>query len=323
MLFFCAYHGTAPRGDLIERLGLGEKRRVQYGRLSVGQQRRLALAIAVAHEPRVLFLDEPTAGLDVQSRADLHVLMAELRAERHDGHPRDPRHGRGRQARRQGGYPPAGRIAAMGSPRQLTAAGDRRTRISVSTERGLSLQRASLSPTRSRRARARATRSTSRRIRGKSVAAIIAWLDEAGTPLSTSGSSAPASRSASSRSRPPRAAKETTMNGLPPPPRLRLQDGHTGQAPSSSCSTSSPSCSSSSSEGFMSSVNPSFGQTHDTGHGPLRLHVLGSPQSAQPPPERARGRRLQELPHKRRARRVRHRDPGNQARRRTWPSRLS
>ncbi len=81
MKFFCAYHGVAPREDLIERLGLSEKRGTQYGQLSVGQQRRLALAIAVAHGPKVLFLDEPTAGLDVQSRAELHALVAELRQE--------------------------------------------------------------------------------------------------------------------------------------------------------------------------------------------------------------------------------------------------
>ena len=65
MRFFCAYHGVAPRDDLIERVGLGDKRRAQYHELSGGQQRRLALALAVAHNPPVVFLDEPTAGLDV------------------------------------------------------------------------------------------------------------------------------------------------------------------------------------------------------------------------------------------------------------------
>ena len=49
MRFFCAYHNVLPRYDLIERLGLGEKRQSQYGQLSTGQQRRLALALAVAH----------------------------------------------------------------------------------------------------------------------------------------------------------------------------------------------------------------------------------------------------------------------------------
>ncbi|OQX65016.1 MAG: hypothetical protein B5M51_02020, partial [Anaerolinea sp. 4484_236] len=62
-------------------LGLNEKRKSQFYELSTGQQRRLALALAVAHKPQVLFLDEPTAGLDVATRVELHDLMRELQAE--------------------------------------------------------------------------------------------------------------------------------------------------------------------------------------------------------------------------------------------------
>jgi ABC-2 type transport system ATP-binding protein len=72
---------VAPRFDLLERLGLKEKRQVEFQDLSTGQQRRLALALAVAHEPPVVFLDEPTAGLDVASRVELHSLMRELKAK--------------------------------------------------------------------------------------------------------------------------------------------------------------------------------------------------------------------------------------------------
>lgn len=79
MRLFCAYHGVAPHFDLLQRLGLQEKRHVEFQKLSTGQQRRLALALAVAHEPPVVFLDEPTAGLDVASRVELHNLMRELK----------------------------------------------------------------------------------------------------------------------------------------------------------------------------------------------------------------------------------------------------
>lgn len=80
MKFFCAYHNVAPRFDLLERLGLAQKRDAQFYELSTGQQRRLALALAVAHNPQVLFLDEPTAGLDVATRVELHGMMRELQA---------------------------------------------------------------------------------------------------------------------------------------------------------------------------------------------------------------------------------------------------
>lgn len=81
MKFFCAYHGVDPRYDLLDRLGLAEKRRAQYHQLSTGQQRRLSLALALAHNPSVLFLDEPTAGLDVATRVELHNIMREQQAE--------------------------------------------------------------------------------------------------------------------------------------------------------------------------------------------------------------------------------------------------
>ncbi|MBE0685124.1 MAG: ABC transporter ATP-binding protein [Anaerolineaceae bacterium] len=81
MKFFCAYHAVAPRLDLLDRLGLKGKLNTQFYDLSTGQQRRLALALAVAHNPEVLFLDEPTAGLDVATRVELHELMRELKAD--------------------------------------------------------------------------------------------------------------------------------------------------------------------------------------------------------------------------------------------------
>jgi ABC-2 type transport system ATP-binding protein len=146
MRFFCAYHDVAPRYDLVARLGLEEKRRSQYGQLSTGQQRRLALALAVAHKPPVLLLDEPTAGLDVESRVELHALVRELQAEgttiilaTHDMAEAEKMTDRVAILLR-------GKIVATGTPREITATGAGLTKVSVRTERSVLHQNSAAIP---------------------------------------------------------------------------------------------------------------------------------------------------------------------------------
>ena len=134
MKFFCAYHSVAPRFDLLERLGLDEKQSAQFLELSTGQQRRLALALAVAHNPPVLFLDEPTAGLDVASRVELHDLMRELQATgttiilaTHDMAEAEEMSGRVAILLK-------GKLATIGTPLEITATGAGLTKVSVRTE---------------------------------------------------------------------------------------------------------------------------------------------------------------------------------------------
>ena len=65
---------------LADRLGLGGCGRTPYRRLSGGQQQRLGLAMAIIGRPELVFLDEPTAGLDPQARRSVWELVGELRA---------------------------------------------------------------------------------------------------------------------------------------------------------------------------------------------------------------------------------------------------
>jgi ABC-2 type transport system ATP-binding protein len=66
---------------LVERLDLGECGRTPYRRLSGGQKQRLGLAMAVVGRPELVFVDEPTAGLDPHSRRSTWDLLRELRAD--------------------------------------------------------------------------------------------------------------------------------------------------------------------------------------------------------------------------------------------------
>lgn len=76
---FASWRGSEPDRTAIERLGISELEKKQYGQLSTGQKRRLHLAIALIGDPDVIFLDEPTAGLDVQSRLALHEQIRDLK----------------------------------------------------------------------------------------------------------------------------------------------------------------------------------------------------------------------------------------------------
>jgi ABC-2 type transport system ATP-binding protein len=72
-------HPRSPE-ELLELTGLQESRRTRYRRLSGGQKQRLSLALALVGSPEMLFLDEPTAGLDPHARRRTWEIIADLRA---------------------------------------------------------------------------------------------------------------------------------------------------------------------------------------------------------------------------------------------------
>jgi ABC-2 type transport system ATP-binding protein len=82
--YHAAYHGISSSvamkraRELLERLGLSDKASSKMSELSGGQQQRLMIIRALMHEPDIIFLDEPTVGLDPQARLDLWEILRDL-----------------------------------------------------------------------------------------------------------------------------------------------------------------------------------------------------------------------------------------------------
>jgi ABC-2 type transport system ATP-binding protein len=134
MRIFCTYHDIYPRYELLGKMGLDEKKNSQFYELSGGQQRRLTLSLAIAHNPSILFLDEPTAGLDVATRVKLHDLIRELKDRgttiilaTHDM-------AEAEELSDRIAILMNGKIKKLGSPLEITATGAGLTKISVRTK---------------------------------------------------------------------------------------------------------------------------------------------------------------------------------------------
>ena len=80
-LFGSFYQRHLPANQLIEWLDLGERANARAMNLSGGQQQRLSIALALVNDPELIFLDEPTTGLDPQARRSMWDLVKSLRAQ--------------------------------------------------------------------------------------------------------------------------------------------------------------------------------------------------------------------------------------------------
>ena len=78
---FALWNKTIPNPDHLRTFGIDQIKHLQYHQLSTGQKRRLHLAIALIGDPDIIFLDEPSAGLDVEARAALHDVIRTLKQQ--------------------------------------------------------------------------------------------------------------------------------------------------------------------------------------------------------------------------------------------------
>lgn len=80
---FASFYGVGPRraDAMLERVGLSDSASVVTDKMSGGQAQRLSIACALAHDPELVFLDEPTTGLDPQARRNLWDLLRDINAE--------------------------------------------------------------------------------------------------------------------------------------------------------------------------------------------------------------------------------------------------
>lgn len=78
---FAKWNRARPDPAMLAALGIPELEKKQYLQLSTGQKRRLHLALALISDPEIVFLDEPTAGLDVEGRISLHGQIRRLKAQ--------------------------------------------------------------------------------------------------------------------------------------------------------------------------------------------------------------------------------------------------
>jgi len=129
----CAWHGMPRCQDLIQKFSIENLLKKQYRQLSTGQKRRVHLVLALVNHPEVVVLDEPTAGLDVQSRAQLHEEIRSIKAQgitvllaTHDM-------AEAEELCDRIAILIHGKLAVCGTPSQVTAAGSRETRIRLRT----------------------------------------------------------------------------------------------------------------------------------------------------------------------------------------------
>ena len=130
-LFASFYKRGRKPEELLKRFGLEEKRNTFYSQLSGGQKQRLALAMALLNDPKVVFLDEPTAGLDPQVRREIYDIIEELRRDKKTILMTTHYIEEAERLCDRVAIVDHGKVIALGTPRELKAHSGGATRIEV------------------------------------------------------------------------------------------------------------------------------------------------------------------------------------------------
>ena len=130
-LFASFYKRKRNPEELLKRFGLEEKRNAFYSQLSGGQKQRLALAMALVNDPKLVFFDEPTAGLDPQVRREIYDIIEELRREKKTLVMTTHYIEEAERLCDRVAIVDHGKVIALGTPRELKAHSGGTTRIEV------------------------------------------------------------------------------------------------------------------------------------------------------------------------------------------------
>jgi ABC-2 type transport system ATP-binding protein len=136
-LFAAFYSRRVDSAQLLKRLQLEDKSDSYYSKLSGGQKQRVALALALVNDPQLLFLDEPTTGLDPQVRLEIHKLVEELKASKRTIVLTTHYIEEAERLCDRVAIVDQGRIIAIGTPREIQARTLGHSQIEIETEQPL------------------------------------------------------------------------------------------------------------------------------------------------------------------------------------------
>jgi len=183
-LFSAFYSRNTDSRQLLKRLQLYEKRDAHYSKLSGGQKQRVALALALVNDPQLLFLDEPTTGLDPQVRLEIHKLLEELKASNRTIVLTTHYIEEAERLCDRVAIVDEGRIIAMGTPREIQAQTLGHSQIEIETEQPLPAETpsflAELKVTRDENGRRMNVQSA---LPARTIVDLVKWVDQFGIGL--------------------------------------------------------------------------------------------------------------------------------------------